>query len=468
MKGKSVMASIFEKMIQDFRKKDMAQLLKECIKSDPKKAKKIPLRYRLIAIGFVSHMTLDEMDQKLKENGCEQLYARNQVEATLIYAFLNGLSYDEWLNLEKLCEEMNSAGGDQWFNGSSVTYRELREYVRQNSDITEDEVLTQKVTRRLRGQRQKTTTEEEFLKFMEDNREDFCVVREKSRYYFCKYLCYYIEEKTEAYLAARKSRFGQEQALLELNILKCVAILRKKFKDDQEIREALLDCGISFGNIYDAFNYFYFGYVSADWMEILMDGCHGNISSMPKKEIEFLAHAIRAYEDGWDGMSDEEVLRRKVQEMEELEELKDRQYVRAENRKGQEHGYQKNRSGEKSVRNYIKGLTDLDRTTLICYLLFLGQGSLENKERIITEDRLSQILLECGYAMLRETDDFDRFVIQYLQADDRTGFLIESVTSTARKEKNFYLYHMYQGAVNEDAKLKNLIDQTTKVSSNGE
>ena len=50
MKGKSDMASIFEKMIQDFRRKDMAQLLEECMKPDVKKAKKIPLRYRLIAI----------------------------------------------------------------------------------------------------------------------------------------------------------------------------------------------------------------------------------------------------------------------------------------------------------------------------------------------------------------------------------------------------------------------------------
>ena len=132
MKGKSDMASIFEKMIQDFRRKDMAQLLEECMKPDVKKAKKIPLRYRLIAIGFVSHMTLDELDSKLKENGCEQLYARNQVEATLIYAFLKGLSYEEWLNLERICREMNDDRTDMWFNSSTVTYRELREYVRQN------------------------------------------------------------------------------------------------------------------------------------------------------------------------------------------------------------------------------------------------------------------------------------------------------------------------------------------------
>ena len=456
MKGKSDMASIFEKMIQDFRKKDMAQLLDECMKLDPQKTKKIPLRYRLIAIGFVSHMSLDELDRALKENGCEQLYARNQVEAILIYAFLKGLSYEEWLKLERVCQEMNDDREDSWFNGASVTYRELREYVRQNSNITEEELQTQKVTRKLRRQIEKSTTEEEFLRFMEDNREDFCVVREKSRYYFCKYLCRYIEEKTESYLAARKSGFGQEQALMELNILKCAAVLRKKFRDDQEIREALLDCAVSFGNIYDAFNYFYFEYVSADWMEVLMDGYHGRLSDMPEEEIKFLAHAIRSYEDGWDKLSDEAVIQKKVQEMEKTELLKDRQYVRTENGKGL--GYQKNRSGEKSVRNYIKGLTDLDRTTLICYLLFLGQESLENREWIIIRERLDQILLECGYAMLREDDDFDRFVIQYLDADDRAEFLIESVTAMARREKNFYLYHMYQGAVSANEKIKNLID----------
>ena len=153
------MASIFEKMIQDFRRKDMAQLLEECMKPDVKKAKKIPLRYRLIAIGFVSHMTLDELDSKLKENGCEQLYARNQVEATLIYAFLKGFSYEEWLNLERICREMNDDRTDMWFNSSTVTYRELREYVRQNSDITEEELQTQKVTRKLRRQIEKSTTE---------------------------------------------------------------------------------------------------------------------------------------------------------------------------------------------------------------------------------------------------------------------------------------------------------------------
>ena len=61
---------------------------------------------------------------------------------------------------------MNDDRTDMWFNSSTVTYRELREYVRQNSDITEEELQTQKVTRKLRRQIEKSTTEEDFLKFM--------------------------------------------------------------------------------------------------------------------------------------------------------------------------------------------------------------------------------------------------------------------------------------------------------------
>ena len=138
-----------------------------------------------------------------------------------------------------------------------------------------------------------TKTEEEFLEFMELNQKDFSIVREKARYYFCKYLNYYIEEKIEAYLVSRKTGFGVKQAVLELNVLKCTAFLRHKFANDEEIREGLLDCGISFGNIYDAFNYFYFGYVSADWLEILLEFYSGCIEDMNTEEKRKLTEDIR-------------------------------------------------------------------------------------------------------------------------------------------------------------------------------
>lgn len=303
-----------------------------------------------------------------------------------------------------------------------------------------------------------TKTEEEFLEFMELNQKDFSIVREKARYYFCKYLNYYIEEKIEAYLVSRKTGFGVKQAVLELNVLKCTAFLRHKFANDEEIREGLLDCGISFGNIYDAFNYFYFGYVSADWLEILLEFYSGCIEDMNTEEKRKLADAIRSYEKGWDGMSDTEVIRKKIEENEEQEYLRDQEFSLGDMKENVgDRGYQKNRSGEKSVRNYIKGNNDLDRTSLICYLLFFGQESLKHQEWVITHEKLDYILGECGFSILCYSNDFDRFLIQYLNADDRVDFLMESVTSAAMEEKNFYLYHMYQGAINDDGKLKELL-----------
>lgn len=452
------MATVFEKMIQDFSKKDTQKLLQECMELDVKKIKKIPLRYRLIAVGFVSHMTLEELDNKLKENGCEQLYARNRIEATLIYAFLKGLSYEEWVKLEKVCEEQFTEGSDKWFQGSAVSYRELCAYIKENQNRSGIDNETKKMTKYLKSQIEKSETERDFLRFMENNQEDFSEVREKARYYFCKYLNYYIEEKIEAYLESRKTGFGVEQATAELNVLKCVALLRHRFENDEEIRESLLDCSLSFGNIYDAFNYFYFEYISIDWLEVLLEFYSGNVEDMSTEEQRKLAQAIRSYEKGWDEMSDTEVIRKKLEEKEEQELRLDREFsLNAADDDNGDKGYQKNRSGEKSVRNFIRGNTDLDRTSLICYLLFLGQESLSHPEREITQEKLDYILKECGFSNLRYTDDFDRFVIQYLQADDRVDFLMESVTAAAMEEKNFYLYHMYQGAVSENEKLNILI-----------
>ena len=97
-------------MIEDFQKKDLQELLQNCMHADAKKAKKLPLRYRLIAVGFLAHLSLEQMEQKLTEHGCERLYARNPLEASLIFAFRRGLSYEEWSHLELLCEKRRRNG----------------------------------------------------------------------------------------------------------------------------------------------------------------------------------------------------------------------------------------------------------------------------------------------------------------------------------------------------------------------
>ena len=182
------MGSVFEKMIQDLSGQNCKEILEECMGRNVKKIKNRPVRYRLIALGFVAHMSLEQLDQKLQENGCEQLYARNFIEATLIYAFNNKLTYQEWKELEKSCEEKITADAelDPWFNESAVKYSDLRNYLENNSTVDRDRLKTLSVTRKMREQIEKEDSEEKFIKFVEQNLADFRSVREKARYYYCK------------------------------------------------------------------------------------------------------------------------------------------------------------------------------------------------------------------------------------------------------------------------------------------
>ena len=88
---------IFEQMMQGILSGALgSQALSDCMSFQPEVIKNISVRYRIIALGFVKRMSLEELNEKLTEQGCPKLYSRNFWEATLIYAFLNGLSWQEW------------------------------------------------------------------------------------------------------------------------------------------------------------------------------------------------------------------------------------------------------------------------------------------------------------------------------------------------------------------------------------
>ena len=64
------MTSLFEKMMQSFSKKDTAQLLGTCMEFDAGKMKRIPLRYRLIAMGFVTQRNWRRVWKKMDVKSC--------------------------------------------------------------------------------------------------------------------------------------------------------------------------------------------------------------------------------------------------------------------------------------------------------------------------------------------------------------------------------------------------------------
>lgn len=450
------MESVFEKIIGDLREQNGEYFLESCIDFRIREVRKIPDRYLVIAYGFVKNLSLEELNKKLTKAGCEKLYARNFLEASLVFAFSRKMPYERW---KELWEECGSAvklmaEDDLLAQQKQITVASLREYVEKNSKADTGGLSTGQLTTYIEEDIRKLPDDAgQFKRFLEQNVQSFSTVREKTRYYFCKYLYYYIRQKINQYLSAVENGKGVKQALSELLILKGAAGLRQKKMEISAQREFLENAPVSFGNIYDAFNYFYFGYVSTDWMEVLLDYYGGNITMLPEKEKRRLAKSLRSYESRWKGMEDDEIINRKWKEMQEEERRLDEIY----SLDGRERGYQRNRSGEKSIRNYIKGRVDVDRTTLICYLIFFGRNISVEQEQMISLDRINKILSKCGFPGLRKNEEFDRFIMEYMECAQPEDYLMEVVTQYAFQNRNFFLYHMYNESANNEEQFERLL-----------
>ncbi len=435
MKGSSVFDVLMNELGQNA---DAAALLEESMSFDPGRIKKIPQRFLIIAYGFVRGLSLKELNAKLLEKGCATLYARSLYEASLIYAFQNGASYERWKELYAVAEAYaeKQGQGAAYFSGRSISFPELERYVQDNSDSAghtlETARLTQVVERRII---EAAMGRLDFESFLIENYRAFSPVREKSRYYFCKYLYYNLSQRIETYIQAGQD---EEDALYVLQPFKGIQTLKRKKHTPEETREFLRSTDLSCGGIFDAFNEMFFEYVSLDWMDVLGEA-FGSLAEIPARDKKRLISSWRRQDPALAGLGDEEIIARKQEELDAREEELDEAYSLS----GDSKGYQRNRSGENAIRNYIKGSLDLDRTTLICFLLFFGHDTVFPPDMEINEARLNTILSSCGFPILRPEDDFDCFVLGYLESDDPAEFLMEEVTNRALEEENFYLYRVY-------------------------
>ncbi len=438
--------TVFDTMIDEILSDATgAQMLEESMSFDVSRVKNVPIRYRIIALGFVRGYSLDELNAKLQEAGCARLYARSLWEAGLIYAFSNHLSYEEWLKLQDICSLFRDQVDSEntFFKGSTISMPELARYIQEGSEDEDGAMETKHLTRLVE---QKIINiirgEAAFSDFLYANVEAFSPVREKTRYYFCKYLYYMLLSRIGQYTGALKEGIAVEDAFSELVVFKGISQLKRKKHTAEEAKAFLLQADLSCGEIFDAFNYFYFEYVSLDWMQVLLE-YYGNPSALPDSAKHTLADYLRRYDPKTYQSDDDAALIAQLEEkLEEDEEAMDEIYSLS----GSGRGYQRNRSGENTLRKYIKGTLDIDRTTLLCFLLFFASEADLTPENEITVARLNEILFECGFPTLREEDDFDFFVLQYLASDDPVGYLMEEVTSYALSEENFYLYRVYQSS----------------------
>lgn len=430
----------------------------------------LPGRLAVLAEGFAGQMDLKEVNERLEDEGYETLYARSLYEAGLIFAFSHHISYESWKELYRRYMEKYSGIVDpkkQVFPGGKITLRQLEEYIKNNSadQTMETEMLTQYMEKEIVESR----SEEDFFRFMDANVENFSAVREKARYYFCKYLDLYIRSKCGRYYescensermlrqygnALDKDERGylESLALEELNFLKPLTALKKDAKKTkgrmslEEKKSLLENTALTPGGIFDEFNYFYFGYVSADWMELVFE-IYGPVREWPDNLKIRIAHAF-----GYCSANPHEEERKDA--LEKLEQ-REREELEKEDRLNQEYGrdekktaksYQRGRSGEDFFREFITGKRDINRETLIAFLLFVKMRISLDDDNKITLMRMNRILINCGFSQLSPGVGFDRFVMDFLKSGDPFSVMEEYVDKQVGRGENFYLYKVYKDA----------------------
>lgn len=427
----------------------------------------LPKRLDILAKAFAYQWNAEQVDQALTDADCERLYARSSFEASLIFAFDHGISYQKWKELYGQSRQILEGNSQKEgiFKGGKITLQQLKQYVFESSDHY---LHTQMVTRLLAEELKNQHNEQDFFDFMADNSMQFSEVREAARYYFCKYIYFYIREKSENYYkacsvseemrrgyggASAEERGMQEKfALEELTFLKPLTKLRKeadKVKAGmsvEEKKEYLENAALTPGGIFDEFNYYYFGYVSTDWIEVLFE-LYDDFEEWSDQDKRRIARGLGLYT----GAASEEEIKSAVEKLGELameerarEEAADEDYSSSGEKVRKT--YQRGRVGEDYFRDFILGRKDINRETLIFFILFVNARIKLDEDNTVTIPRLNRILLNCGMAQLRPDRDFDQFVLRYIKANNPTMVVEEEVEKLVTNGRDFYLFQVYKDA----------------------
>lgn len=434
-------SSVYEIMLEQLWNTYVGtDIIEKALSPDDLQKQSLPKRYRLIALGFLKGQSLEELNDNLINNGCQPLYSRSSFEATLIYAFANRLSYQEWKKIATACEKAqdywrnNWETGPRFFQGKQITFGELEKYVIDYSQMSGERLITRQLTRVLNDELCALGDDGmKFFQFYISNLKNFSDVREKARYYFCKYLYYYLLEKIDRYKKVVGDHMPNQEQLMILLPLKAESKLRRRKTNPQDLLSILRESAISPAALFEEFNYYFFEYVSLDWVELMLENVM-DINDLKESEIEKIAAYLRA-----------NVSKKKIKDI-MGDSDKDLVYKYIYRLQKEEADVTVSRKGENAIRKYLKGELDIDRTTLICFLLFLGSEETNRNKIKISQERLNEILDECGFSMLRRKEAFDAFVMKYIASDDPVSFLMEEMDEYLKRGETFFIHEVYAGS----------------------
>lgn len=420
-----------------------------CASLDRDEIKRAPLRLRIILNGLLGRSSPDEVNAELRACGLPELYARSFLEATLIFSFSNGLDFAGWLSaLESCADILGRLDTSGYFSSGTVTFGELESYVLENSDAEAEVQKTRTLTKRMDAELKKLGPDKAgLLGFLEQNLACFSVTREKARYYFCKYLYYYLQSIIGQFFSARRS--GVEESFYReqlCSLIKVKAYLDRHRTDPAErISEELRRSALSLGGIFDSFCFFFFGYVTEEWQNLLDEVFEEGSASIPAPVKRKYLRSL--------GLKDAAAL--KGPELDEaFDEAQEQRSLELDESVAGE------RCGEAALRRYLRGDVDLDRTTLVCMLLFCSSAAVLPPEQLLTERRVDEILSNCGYPALRDGDAFDSFVRRAVNSRDPEELwatVSGAVSASVRAGENSFLYRSYRQAVSNRKQIERFL-----------
>ena len=421
-------------------------------------------RIAVIAEALNQGVSLDEVNNLLVSKGFEKLYARSFDESIIIYAFCNHLTFEEWQALDQKIrerfEESQSISMNNLLSGT-LKRSKLKEYLQ--SESAGEGYVTGVMTGLMSKELEECRTEEELAHYLTNHLKNFTDTREKARYYFCKYLNEYIEDKCSRYLKAAKSGSKRSQllALEDISFLKPLTELKREAELDRnkmsyEDKEAFLEeTSVVPGGIFDEFSYYY-GYITVDWIELIFE----RFGSPDEWDEELKADIVEVL--GYREDETEQKLRELEAEIIEREEQLDQEYNR-ESGTDRKKLYQRYRAGENYFRAFLNGSRDINRETLIAFILFISKKMELKGAMRVDAARLNIILDNCGFKQLKPKDnEFDRFIIEFIGS--KTPFIVmeDRVDEQICQGKNFDFYKVYSNAYSHTDEIQKFMQKQNK------
>ena len=237
------------------------------IKKVQEELENYPKRCRIIYKGFCNGWSLEELNENLLQKDEERLYARDLIEATLIYAFRKRISFAEWKELVLELKETEKDGlyDDLLINGFKGSYSafplsRVENYVKMASVSTAGSEYTIQKTKMVEKNLEDLNRNREFVSYICENIRDFCEGREKARYYVCKYFLLYLNTQIDFYMLEGISRTNKRNIYLELplsNISK-MDPNRHANMTIEEVSACLAEAKVSSNKLFEIVNRFYF------------------------------------------------------------------------------------------------------------------------------------------------------------------------------------------------------------------